>query len=303
MRHRVPEAPPAAFTHPSHRLYRRLTLRAENPGMTSSLPLLGAALRSASLPPRLDWLLADQRDLELTDPLTNVFFECDWRGVARETATLLSGHAGRRGVHAPFDGLPVDSPDPRAAAVMRDRLFESLEFTALVGGTHLVLHSPFLYFGRSGSVHRGADLSAQIERVRHNLAAVVERAAAQGCTLVFENIFDLRPEPLDRLVASFQSPFVGRSLDTGHAHLMAARGAPAPDVWIDAAGELLVHVHLADNDGESDRHWACGAGTIAWPAVFRALTRLPAPPRLILEMSVPNQDASLAHLFAAGLAR
>lgn len=271
--------------------------------MTSTLPVLGAALRSAALPQRLDWLLSEQRDLELTDPLTNVFFESDWRGVARQSAALLSGHQGRRGVHAPFDGIPVDSPDARAASVMRDRLFESLEFAALIGGTHLVLHSPFLYFGRAGSVHRGADLATQTQRVRENLAPVVERASDQNCTLVFENIFDLRPEPLDRLVGSFESPFVRRSLDTGHAHLMAARGAPAPDVWIDAAGDLLVHVHLADNDGESDRHWACGAGTIAWAAVFRAIGRLPTPPRLILEMSVANQDAALRHLNAAGLAR
>ena len=121
--------------------------------------------------------------------------------------------------------------------------------------------------------------------------------------LVVENIFDLRPEPLDTLVRSFNSPWVRRSLDTGHAFLMRERGAPAPDLWVEAAGELLAHIHLADNDGESDRHWACGEGGVAWEAVFRAIARLPVSPRLILEMTPQRQIAASNWLMARGLAR
>ena len=271
--------------------------------MDSSLPVVGGALATAQLPARADWLCASARDLELTDPLTNVFFETDWQATAREAARVLTGHTGRRGAHAPFNSVPIDAPDVRVAAVVRDRLFQSLEFVALTGGSHLVLHSPFLYYGTAQAIARGADLADKIERVRENLAPVVERAIAQNCVLVIENIFDLRPEPLDALVSRFASPFVRRSLDTGHANLMRPRGAPPADVWVEAAGDLLAHVHLADNDAESDRHWACGDGTVAWAPLFRALAKLPLRPRLILEMSPENQDRALAWLTQAGLAR
>lgn len=271
--------------------------------MPSNLPLLGGICRTSSLRDRIGWFVSDQRDLEITDLLAKGFLDGDWRSAAREAASILEGHSGRRGAHAPFDGLPIDAPDPRVAQVIRERLFESLEFAAITGCTHLVVHSPFLYFGRAASVHRGTDLDSHIARVRTNLEPVVAAAQAQRCRLVIENIFDLRPEPLDALVRAFDSEWVRRSLDTGHAHLMATRGAPPPDVWVDVAGPLLAHLHLADNDGESDRHWCCGAGGIAWDAVFLAISRLPAAPRLILEMSAERQAASTAWLSAHGLAR
>ena len=271
--------------------------------MSDSLPVLGAALKVADLPARAAWLLADQRDLEIQDPCRRAFLESDWHPLAAQARTVLNGYTGRLGVHAPYAGMACNCPDKRIAGVIRDRLRESLDFTAALGGSHLVLHSPFEFYGTAQAVHRGADLARTIDLARENLAPVVEQAAAQQCVLVFENTFDLRPEPLDALVRSFESRWVRRSLDTGHANLMRARGAPPADVWADVAGELLAHVHLDDNDGESDRHWAVGEGTIAWTAMFRALARLPARPRLILEMPPEKLDPSLAWLAARGLAR
>jgi sugar phosphate isomerase/epimerase len=271
--------------------------------MAYSLPLLGAALKLADLPARADWLKRDGRDLEIQNPCNPAFLDGDWRAAAQEARTMLDGHSGRIGVHAPYDGMPWASPDARLVAAMRDRLLESLEFTAAIGGTHLVLHSPFLYFGSAQTRHRGDELTDGIERTIANLAPVVTAAAAQGCLLVWENIFDLRTDPLDTLVAAFASPWVCRSLDTGHAHLMTARGGPPVDTWVHAAGPLLAHVHLQDTDLDSDRHWAIGDGSIAWRAVFNALSHLPEAPRLILEVTPERQDRSLAWLAAQNLAR
>ena len=50
------------------------------------------------------------------------------------------------------------------------------------------------------------------------------------------------------------------------------------------AGDMLTHVHLQDTDGFADRHWAPGEGNMPWAPVFRALGRLNANPRLILEL-------------------
>ena len=123
------------------------------------------------------------------------------RAAAREARTVLDGHTGRVGVHAPYDGMPWASPDVRLVAALRDRLLESLEFTAALGGTHLVLHSPFLYFGSAQTRHRGAELADGIAHTLANLAPIATAAADQGCLLVWENIFDLRTDPLDALVA------------------------------------------------------------------------------------------------------
>lgn len=267
------------------------------------LPVVGAALRLVDLPSRADWLKLHARDLEIQDPCNPLFLDGDWRAAAHEARSVLDGHTGRIGVHAPYDGMPWASPDPKLGAALRDRLRQTLDFAAALGGTHVVVHSPFPYFGSAQTCHRGAELADAIEQTRANLAPIVEAAAAQRCLLVWENIFDLRTDPLDTLVAAFGSPWVRRSLDTGHAHLMTARGGPPVDTWIAAAGPLLAHVHLQDTDLDSDRHWAIGDGGIAWRAVFAALALLADSPRLILEVSPERQDRSLAWLAAHGLAR
>ena len=270
----------------------------------AKLPLVvGAALRLSALPERVDWLLAAGRDLEIQDPCTAGFLDGDWAAEARSARALLEGHTGRVGVHAPYDGMPWSTADAKLVSVLRDRLRQALDFTAALGGSHLVLHSPFAFFGKAQTRFRGQELADTIAQTVENLAPVVAEAAARRCVLVWENIFDLRTDPLDGLVTAFASPWVRRSIDTGHAHLMTARGGPPVDTWVMAAGELLAHVHLQDTDLESDRHWAVGDGEIRWRAVFAALAALPETPRLILEMSPEKQDRSLAWLVERGLAR
>ena len=77
-------------------------------------------------------------------------------------------------------------------------------------------------------------------------------------------------------------------------------GAPPVDYYVDAAGDMLTHVHLQDTDGYADRHWAPGDGTMRWAAVFRALGRLSSNPRLILEVQdQTNIRRGAAHLDGA----
>jgi sugar phosphate isomerase/epimerase len=104
------------------------------------------------------------------------------------------------------------------------------------------------------------------------------------------------------LVKSFDSKAVRLSLDVGHAHLMQALGGPSIESWLLEGAHLLAHVHLQDNDGAADRHWACGDGQIEWLPVLRSLERLVTPPRLLLEVSPGDLARAAAHLSESGLA-
>jgi sugar phosphate isomerase/epimerase len=168
----------------------------------------------------------------------------------------------------------------------------------------MVVHSPFLFFGGPWLPHApGQDRDRLIENAHRVLGPVVARASDCGLQLVIENIQDQQPEPLDALVRSFGTTTVARSLDTGHAQLMTARGGQPADAWVRASAGLLQHLHLADNDRATDRHWGPGeGGGIAWPALFRELAKLPRQPRLILEMGVERILPAAAWLGAHGLA-
>jgi sugar phosphate isomerase/epimerase len=240
-------------------------------------------MRSNRLPEYCDWLIENQRDLEIQDPAWYEVLDGDWRSLARNIRSMLNGYQGRMGIHAPFLSLTLAAEDPRIRAVVSDRFKQSLDFCAEVGATHMVIHSPFNFLGTPFAPF--ASKMPDYRRIIHDtLAETVAYAEQIQCTLMIENIFDRDPKLLVELVKSFDSANVRMSVDTGHAYINHKLSAPPPDYWIREAGNLLGHVHIQDTDGYADRHWSPGHGSIAWETVFEALSRLEHEPRLILEL-------------------
>jgi len=275
---------------------------AESP---ASLPVVGAALRVADLPAYAEWLVGDQRDLEIQDPYDPQVLDGDWQALVREARALLDGYQGRLGVHGPFFGIDIIGADPKLRQVVVERLRRGVEIAHALGGSHMVVHSPFEFFGHPMLCHTPAmGLPLEIELVQQTLAPVVEMAQQAGVTLVLENIRDTNTFPLKTLVSSFGTDIVRMSLDTGHALVTHQSGGASPDQWVRDAGSLLAHLHLQDTDGLWDRHWAPGRGALNWYALFEALAALPHRPRLLLEMRDPADVArGAAWLRAQGFVR
>jgi sugar phosphate isomerase/epimerase len=249
------------------------------------LPTVGAAMPIAQLATYREWLIADQRDLEIQDAFQADVLDGDWRPLIRTARDMLDGYTGRLGIHGPFDGLTLMSRDPQVRALVAARLCKGLEFGAELGATHMVIHSPFQFFGHPSVAHApSAGRADQIGLVHATLERVLPIAQQANCTLVIENILDTNPAPLLALVQSFSSEQVRMSLDTGHAFLTHRIGGPPPDQWAHEAGPFLGHLHLQDNDGNLDRHWAPGDGNIHWFALFETLGTLQHQPRMIIEV-------------------
>ena len=188
----------------------------------------------------------------------------------------LDGYKGRLGIHGPFWGFKIDSQDPLIRAVVTKRLAQGLEACEAVGATQMVIHSPYTTWDynnldinpgyracthRTGPCRRSRMRAARRE---HRLRTRHRKHRGQGSAL-----------RASQLARSFNSQRVRVSLDTGHAHYAhISTGAPPVDYYVDAAGDMLAHVHIQDTDGYSDRHWLPGDGTVRWAAVFRALGRL-----------------------------
>ncbi len=288
------------------------------------LPVLGAAMPIKHLGEHANWLLEPQqhghdgRDLELQDSCRSEVIDGDWKPLVAEAKTMLEGFTGRIGIHGPYDGLHIGAWDGAVQRFVSERYLKALEFAEGLGEAfdahgklHMVMHSPFLFFGHPMVTHtKATGLEDQIGWVHATLEKVVERAASIGCVIVIENIRDTNPNPLLELVASFKSESVRMSLDVGHANLMQAIGGPTPDAWVRAAGNLLGHVHLQDNDAMNDYHWPAGRGSINWQTLLLAIKNLETmqenrpdslvPPRLILEVREVEQAANF--LVGHGLA-
>lgn len=267
------------------------------------LPLtVGAALISSRVSDYRDWLLAEQRDLEIQDPISVEIFDNDWQGLARQTRAALAGHSGRVGIHGPFFSLNLGASDLEIRAVVVRRLRQGLDFCAELGATHMVVHSPFYQALGYPYVPHSPDAGHRfvIEQAQAALEQLIPLAEQIGCTIVIENIYDLSPAPILALVKTLNVPQVRMSLDAGHAYIQHyLHAAPPPDYWVREAGALLAHVHIQDTDGYGDRHWVPGEGSVKWHAVFRELAALEQRPRLILELVDQERIPAAAAWLAA----
>ena len=250
------------------------------------LPIrIGAALQVHELSTYREWLIADQRDLEIQDFYNCNLLDEDWKPLLQQAKTVLDGYHGRLGIHGPTDGLPLITLDKRVRTLVQDRLKQGLDVCGELGATHMVLHSPFDCFGHAQMQHTWSQgLQQEIDSAHTILDAIVPLAAQLNCPIMIEVCYDNSITPLLSLVRSFNSPFVQLSLDTGHALIMHQFGGPTPDQWVREGGTLLGHLHLQDVDGHLDRHWPPGMGNLNWQALFEALAELDHLPRLVLEL-------------------
>lgn len=268
---------------------------------------LGASLFIKSIKDHIEWLSEGGRDLELQDAAVPAVLDGDWRSLAKKARAELAGFKGRLGVHGPFIGFSlVAGFDPLIAEAVVKRLLQALDFASELGATQMVLHSPFIGFGASpfATSALSGGLIDEIELARAIVNPALERAESFGCQLVIENVQDNNPDRLIDLVDALGSPSVRMSLDIGHAFITHQFGGPPPDVWIRRAGQRLGHVHVQDTDGQTDRHWAPGQGSVNWHAVFEALAGLSQAPRLILELKDHGAiEGGASYLAGRGYAR
>ena len=274
-------------------------------------PTLGVALtleQWETTPGLADFVLERQRDIELRDLVEiGALQNGMWQDSVARARRLLGGHTGRLGIHGPFWGIAIDTPDPDVRRIVQSRIDAALDAVIALcgsGGGHMVLHSPYTtwHWYNRGTFYD--DCAGVLERTHATIGGAVKKACDHGITLVLENCEDKDPFERVALAASFNSPALKVSLDTGHAqYCHGALGAPPVDVCLRAAGADLAHVHLQDADGFGDRHWAIGRGTIRWHSVFAALAEMETLPLLLLEMAdVRDALVSAKWLAEQGLA-
>lgn len=248
---------------------------------------LGAATNVNQLEINKDWFLEGNRDLEIGDAADAFLLDDidEQKRRADVINTTLDGHTGRRGIHGPFRGVPLNSPDPLFQQLTAKRYNQAIEFTAMFGGSHMVIHSPF-----NGWVNPftfagdPVEVEKNIELIHATLKDVFPVAEANGVTLVLENIHDFHCGAVVQVMETIDHHNLRMSLDVGHCELRVPLGGMPNDQYIREAGKWLEHLHIQDNDALSDRHWAPGQGLINFHAIFEALRLGDQNPRMIIEL-------------------
>jgi sugar phosphate isomerase/epimerase len=175
--------------------------------------------------------------------------------------------------------LPIGSPlrQLRRAAVEITR--EYLEALARIGVPAATIHADW----PRGSLFSAAEgLAWQIESLRE----LLKIGQDLGVRIMYEPIDTARDTPANLKTILTKLPDLLCHLDLGHCNLFGKK----PEEMIRRFATRLHHVHLHDNTGAADLHLPPGAGTIAWPAVLRALKEVGYDRTITLEVFSPDRD-------------
>lgn len=138
-------------------------------------------------------------------------------------------------------------------------------------GSELAWDGPYPGGPPTGVVfHREMKWKDAWETLVSRLGSLCDSAGSEGMKLAIE------PRPREMvsntdsmlmLLRDVESTRLGALFDTGH-HFVMKEVLPI-SIW--KLGLNIIGVHLSDNDGVIEHHWAPGEGRIDWPAVIEAL--------------------------------
>ena len=181
-------------------------------------------------------------------------------------------------------GMPenaaLDSADAEARNSALAHVDQEVDHCAALGGNAVYL------------VPGADDGKAALARYADSLASAAENAAAKGIRLGVEHFPGTAlPSAAATLefINAIDHPNLGLLFDIGHIQI----SDEDPAAVIRSAGERLVYVHLDDNDGEGDLHWALLDGVLTTATLqdtFRALAEVDYAGAISLELSPQLSD-------------
>jgi len=193
-------------------------------------------------------------------------------------------------LHAPFMDLNPGAVDPMVRSVTQVRFRQLLNIAAILKPRAVVFHAAYDRWRYGGRKDVWLDYSLDTWH------KVMESASKIGLRVAVENVFDEDPEALQMLIEKIDSPDFGFCFDTGHVNLFTK--VPL-EQWFQSLGRHLVEVHLHDNNGAADSHWALGRGTVDFEKFFSLMhTHAPLPVFTIEAHDKDDIETSLARVRA-----
>jgi sugar phosphate isomerase/epimerase len=191
-------------------------------------------------------------------------------------------------LHAPFMDMNPGAVDPMVRSVTQVRFRQLMNVASILKPRAAVFHAAYdrwRYGGRK---------DIWLNNSLDTWNKVMDTATTIGMQVAVENVFDEDPDALGMLIEAIARPGFGFCFDTGHFNLFSTVPMEA---WFDRLGRHLVEVHLHDNDGTADSHWALGRGEIDFENLFRLMKqKSPVPVYTIEAHDKDDIDTSLGHV-------
>jgi sugar phosphate isomerase/epimerase len=222
----------------------------------------------------------------------NDFFDPDVLDSPQRTEQIVAAYA-KEGLpkgstmHGAFLDVVVFSQDRFIREIARKRMRQSVEAAKKIGAKAVVFHTnsnPML------------SCKEYDNRVVDMTADFLEQLLGEqpDIYIYLENMFDHTPDILKRIsdrLSGYSN--YGVCFDYAHASIYGV----AMEQWVETLAEYVRHIHINDNDLQSDLHLAVGDGKLDWAAFERYYRQYFSSCSVLIETnSVENQRRSLEYL-------
>lgn len=157
-------------------------------------------------------------------------------------------------MHGAFFDVLIFSSDKKIRKISEERIIQSLEIARKIGARGVVFHT-----------NHTSDLTSEqyvlgwLDRNEEFWRKVLPKYP--DLEIYMENMFDRTPDMLCGIAERLSDlPNFGVCFDYAHAVVFGSD----IDSWVDAVSPYVKHIHINDNDLESDLHLAVGDGRINW---------------------------------------
>lgn len=209
-------------------------------------------------------------------------------GLMKSCAEQLAALQLKTTVHAPFSGFNPGNPKKRLRKTAHTMCQQSLALAAALDAGCIVFH-PGIPYQATPKV-----LDKWLVNALNFWPEYIEQAKQQGTVIAVENIYERGSMVFEQLFAALGCEHFGHCFDIGHWNIFAEQSL---DDWFKKLGKQIKHIHLHDNQGETDQHLPVGSGNIDFSALFAQLTTLPKKPTMTLEAhQLPDLETSLQQI-------
>ncbi len=160
--------------------------------------------------------------------------------------------------------LSPGAVDPAIREVTMGRFNHALSIAHEIGAKVVVFHSGYERWKYDHNLQIWLDESIK------TWEPLVKKAAEWEIGIAIENIFETNPENLIALMESLKDDHFGLCFDTGHFNLFSEVSLTE---WLSPLADRILELHLHDNDGTRDHHWAPGKGDFDFSELFEILGR------------------------------
>ncbi len=178
---------------------------------------------------------------------------------------LMASYELRFSIHAPYADTNLAADDDLIREWILKRVRASIRFASELDARCVVVHPGWTTATDRFMKGRAWELNLR------SLRWLLRYAEEYGVDMLIENVPDSMPyllvsaEDFQLFYEEMEQP-MGMVLDVAHANL---NGEVAE--FTRRFGDRIRHVHVSDNDGESDQHLPIGDGGIDWERVMNML--------------------------------